>query len=175
MIDDHRPEPERSGQQMTLRVALGIARVEMSEGYKIGDDRVVGGEQLEIIRSDQVGAAIANVAELEGSLGLKQAERHRRAHSPQVWVPGDLPEELIVSCDDPLHDRSLGGSVLVGCGSERGRAGDIAGDGPTHPVRNANQDGVIGRTGGLRVYGVLVAPPHPSLVRCGRPDISHGS
>ncbi len=155
-VDVHaRLRPQGASDDRALRVLLGLLLGESPLAAELLDERVVLGQALELAVAEQVGPAVADVAE-RNLVVVQHRRRQRRAHSGAGGVLlGELMDLAIRLLGD-LLELALRGCLVVARAALEGAGGDsgghLSGLGSAHAVGHGEQRR-------LGVVGVLVGVP----------------
>jgi hypothetical protein len=137
---DLRLRAERAGDDVALRMRLGLGLGELAAGDQLADQRVVAREPHEVAAAPQVGARVADVRHRH--VGLADVgRRHRRAHAGELLVGVRALVDAAVGRADDVGQRLAGRPVrqllLEGLDGHLGR--HLAGLRAAHAVGDHEQ------------------------------------
>ena len=180
-------EADGAGEDAALGVDGGLVGGEAAAADQLADHGVVGGELLQRPVAQQVGAAVADVGELEVAVAGDGGRGHGGAHAPQARVAGGLVDDGGVRLPDGGGQRlgGLGGvgepaAVEGGQGRHRRRRGDLAALVAAEPVGDrehgpaAEVAVLVAGTGPTDVGSGEAAQPHVASSIC-RGEGSHAT
>ena len=166
-------EADGAGEDAALGVDGGLVGGEAAAADQLADHGVVGGELLQRPVAQEVGAAVADVGELEVAVAGEGGRGHGGAHAPQARVAGGLVDDGGVRLPDGGGQRlgGLGGvgelaAVEGGQGRHRRRRGDLATLMAAEPVGHREH-------GPAAEVAVLVAGTGPTDVGSGEAAQPH--
>ena len=171
-VDVHaRLRPQGAGDDRALRVLLSLLLGEPPLAAQLLDQRVVLGQALELAVAEQIGAAVADVAERD----LVVAQHRRRQRGPHAGSGGVLLGELVdlaVRLLGDLLQLPLRGGVVVARAALEGAGGDPGGDLAGLRAAHAVGHGEQRRPGEVGVLVGVPLAPGVGLV-CLLGDVQH--